>query len=1312
MKRLVPVSLAEVVMTLRPFTWLLASWFLCGQAALAAVGAAEERKPTGTSIILSEGFEKGREAWQPTRMGGIDAQLHHGGKCSLRLADESDADYFMVSRIVPVKPNSVYEISFWTFSRDAEHACLCVAQHDEKMKTVVSNGKRQIQWHWPFRERGSLGRWVLTSRRFTTARNTVKCRVYLNPASASPKNTGRAWFDDISLKYVGAPVKPVERAEKSLPLKPLPPLVLDLGAKDCAVLCPRDAALQAAASRLAAAVERRARRRPRIVADAADPGTLGSGPLLVMGNLTTGAAARTLYFTGYDFTDCAWPGKGGTVVRTIRDPFGTRAHVLMIGGSSREDIARAADKAAEIIAQQGPKLHYINDVRLGQYADLIKGWTTDLLKPDVRWKKKGTSDAWQYLHQVGRAAMGYLRTGETAYLDVWKREMSYFLDYSARRMGQGKRLAAHSLIDASFVPWDLFADHPSFTRADRRVMDEQFLRFACSAEGPRPLAKARPRIRENHGAGRALDAYWFGRYFWRRYRVPEAKEWMATADRFFASQMPSSKPCEDSYYYQFRGTLLCTLMHALAADKKDYLQSRALREAVERSVIVARTGRGASAYFGAYAAVTNDPGYLSTFAHAGKDAYIQYCAKMRDGHLIGENLRAFCAFEAPKENQRLLGVFVAPLDPQWHQMRSGGSAWNELVVTTKPEESYDKLVIRDSFSPDAFHLIMDGLYNGGHSFPDANCITMYRERGQSWLRQGYGRYGPTCSTVRQQNGVFVALNGQGPNGAHTCAQLLYVRRLADDLHAVASALTGLGHVQWQRHLLRKKDAWTLVVDRTVAEKPGEIWVERHWRLMGDVTARPHGLVSRQGKSALHLQSAGLPPGRVSGDRDRAEIVRANMPAGGFIDIATLICVDGKPAHTRYTLTQTREGWRVLDTRDNRALGVAFEQSRLVLSPDAAEAAAAAAPETLPLRPPARRIELPWRRVEVGGEITAVAVGPDCIAAGTRNGTVTVVGLNGTKRWQAKVETWVLALHFVANDLLAGEDNGTICRLNPTGRKEWSHTIPYVPIGYPHWSDQKSRIREITTADITGDGNPEILLANGDRRLYAFTGSGAPMWKKEIQWGNLTALTPTTYLGKFALFAGTTRPTLVGRVKIYDANGAVVGRLSTTRMLRQQIRDVRLFDLTGDGRREIVVARDINSNQIAVCDESRQVIWKTDVGGSPDAIAIREYRGATQVLCGTRGRYVHALDGVTGKPLWFRYLGDEPRMLWTRPDGTILALCPSGSVFVLSGDGELLGCDTLASPISALLRAGEHRVDARVLPVGTEGGVLYVLHRAE
>ena len=1277
----------------------------CATALLVVTAAFAQ---SGDEPIMREDFEAGREAWEPTGTGALDTSVSHAGEASMRIADEDAGRYFTVSRAVEVEPEARYELRFWCFTEDADNASVAIVQQVAGGEPATADGRRLTEWVFPYQRGRPLGQWVEVTHLLVTGPETARLSLILNPADGSPANTGTAWYDDIELRPAG---KPVPRAEESMPLHAPPPLEIDFGAEGCTIICPEDALLRDAAARLAAAIERATGRLPRIVADDTDPATLGSGPLLVMGNLVVSQVGRRLYFEGYDFTDYAWPGRGGYVLRTIRDPFATGAHVLMIGGSYPEDIAAAADRAGEIATDAGPVIGYLNEVRLGENADVIAGWSSEFLADDVEWKRAGSLGSWEHLWQIGRTGMGYLRTGDEAYLEPFRRELLSFFDHDVINRTQESPPQIHSLIDAVLLPWDLMADHPFFTPEQRASIDEKFLILACSQEGPRSQAGAGWGLRGNHGLGKALDGYWLARYFLRRYDIPEAREWLDIVDRYFAPQLLSSKPTEDGGYHQYEGSLLCTLMYALAAGKPDYLQSRALREATDRAILDYRVGRGPMAWLGARAVSAGDPQYLALMADGGSAEYVRHCAAMGDANLLGENLRSFCGFEQPAEKPDLLGVSLAPLDPMWHEMMRAQSS-GEALVTTAPEESYDKLVIRDSYRPDGFYLRMDGLGHGGHSFQDANCITAFHERGEPWLAEQFGYRGPTCSTLRQQNGVFVALDGQGPPGVHVFARLLYVRSLGDGLDAMGGALEGIGEVSWQRHLLRSRDAWTLVVDRAASARAGEMLVERHWHIRhwddeAQYASGDDSVVCRAGGLAFHLQSAGLPPGAMTGTADRMERVRADVDAGGFVDIASLIFVDDAPDAARYRLSQTAGGWRVTDTADGSAVDVAVGDDGLALA-GTADADEPALPPTLPLAPTPPDIALPWLRVPVGGEVTAVATNADGFAAATRDGEVAVFGLDGTRRWAAQVGGWVLSLHFVGAELLVGQDDGTLSRFHATGRRLWSVTIPYAHIGWPHWSDGRSRIREITSADIDGDGASEILVSNGDRRLYAFTGEGEQVWKQGVQWGVPIALTPATYLGQFALLSGVTGPTLGGRVRIHGAAGDTLGDLAAPYMHSQQIRDLRLADVTGDGVREIIVASDTNSHQLAVCNEDRSLLWKADVGGGPDALAVRSRDGVSQILVGSRCGYVHAFAGATGEHQWCCYLGNEPRMLAPRGDGSILAICLDGSVFVLGDDGRLLGRDVLPAPVTALLRPGEHRVAPSCVPVGTGDGAVNVL----
>jgi len=722
---------------------------------------------------------------------------------------------------------------------------------------------RIVHFYFPFTKAPAMGEWLTTTRSFVTGPTSVQCELRLNAANGDRSYTGTMWFDDISLRYVGPAPKPkvddrlqplpkTPPAEESLPLRPLSPLVLDLASPDCAISCPQDPVLRRAAEELTAAVAERTGRRPRMVADDVDVATLGKGPVLVMGNLVESKLGRKLYLTGYDFTDYAWPGKGGHVLRTIRDPFGTGAHVLMVGGSCPEGIAAAARVAGEVIRKQGSRLSYMNVVELGLNADVIRGWTERYKNDDPKlWDHLGPLGSWTYLEQIGKAAMGFLRTGEEEYLRHFRRELLYYFEhnvYEWKKYHEGRLPSSHSAIDMIAVPWDLLADHPFFSAEERRQIDEKFLFLACGPEGPRGFHRVRWGLHSNLPLGKALDGYWLGRYFLRRYEIEEGRRWMIMANNVFAGLMVSAKPYEDNNSHQFNASLLAGLMYACAAGREDYFRSRALREAAERFLMIYMRGYH-SVYMAATAVVTNDPTYLSLEVGLSSEAYVKQCAAMARTHCLGENLRSFCGFTQPKVRKNLIGVHVAPLEPNWYKVKAKGTQRPHSLYrfTTPPDQCFDKATIRDGFGAKDFILMVDGLSGGLHSFQDAGCITRYNDRGHKWLRSAVSLAAPPAATVRDENGVFVGLDGQGPGLIHYAARILYANRLDGEHDALGTALEGIGDIDWRRHILRRRGAWTLVVDQAVVRKTGEAYLDRRWHFRSmDNTTVADGVDSRMG----------------------------------------------------------------------------------------------------------------------------------------------------------------------------------------------------------------------------------------------------------------------------------------------------------------------------------------------------------------------------------------------------------------------------------------------------------------------------------
>jgi hypothetical protein len=65
--------------------------------------------------------------------------------------------------------------------------------------------------------------------------------------------------------------------------------------------------------------------------------------LIVLGNRSTNKTIGELYNRFFTLLDLRYPGIGGSVVRTVHNPFGNGFNVVLTGGSNLEGVASAVD---------------------------------------------------------------------------------------------------------------------------------------------------------------------------------------------------------------------------------------------------------------------------------------------------------------------------------------------------------------------------------------------------------------------------------------------------------------------------------------------------------------------------------------------------------------------------------------------------------------------------------------------------------------------------------------------------------------------------------------------------------------------------------------------------------------------------------------------------------------------------------------------------------------------------------------------------------------------------------------------------------
>ena len=186
-----------------------------------------------------------------------------------------------------------------------------------------------------------------------------------------------------------------------------------------------------------------------------------------------------------------------------------------------------------------------------------------------------------------------------------------------------------------------------------------------------------------------------------------------------------------------------------------------------------------------------------------------------------------------------------------------------------------------------------------------------------------------------------------------------------------------------------------------------------------------------------------------------------------------------------------------------------------------------------------------------------------------------------------------------------------------------------------------------------------------------------MWKASVEWGVYTAMSVGTYHGRFALLGGTSQPSIWGRCLLYGAEGKVLAHYARPDLQSwctpSQFRDMRLADLDGDGKAEIINAVDTDCRQLVVYNEDGKILWDADVAGSAEAVAVASADGTRDRWWSTAPRRRATCTpstGRTGTRRWACFVGEPTHFVAPTSGGRVIAAARSGRVFAIGHDGEL------------------------------------------
>lgn len=284
--------------------------------------------------------------------------------------------------------------------------------------------------------------------------------------------------------------------------------------------------------------------------------------LLLLGNRNNNRYISSLYDRHYVILDRCYPGEGGSVVRSLHNPFADGHNVIFAGGSDPAGTAQAVDRLlAAIRALPGTG----QQLKIGRLADIVLGkkrtvpaGAKDAVLTEASplygnfgyfgWNSLSKNMALYYLTGEEKFAREFLRLAfpdqaAQQYLEDVDKEMA---ENKQDPIGGPYHYGAMMMI----LYWDLIEESPVFTDADREKIVAAFFRqleyWERGAYQIFSRTQPAPQIGDRHAQWEALSAFALCRYIDCHYPTPQTRKGLQCVRNFFAPLETNSVSVEDN----------------------------------------------------------------------------------------------------------------------------------------------------------------------------------------------------------------------------------------------------------------------------------------------------------------------------------------------------------------------------------------------------------------------------------------------------------------------------------------------------------------------------------------------------------------------------------------------------------------------------------------------------------------------------------------------------------------------------------------------------------------------------------------------
>ncbi len=390
-----------------------------------------------------------------------------------------------------------------------------------------------------------------------------------------------------------------------------------------------------------------------------------------------------------------------------------------------------------------------------------------------------------------------------------------------------------------------------------------------------------------------------------------------------------------------------------------------------------------------------------------------------------------------------------------------------------------------------------------------------------------------------------------------------------------------------------------------------------------------------------------------------------------------------------------------------ALSLSFEGATQPAAFAAGLAPKRAKPSPAPVREPLRGLTVVWEartsasapETDTTAEILDLALGDlggkTAIVAAGKDGTVTVLGLDGKVQWRQggleRANAVAIAGFAKKPHVIVGCQKAPYLYVfTAAGARvegDWANVSaadPFKGVAAP--------LRYVGAADMDGDGSDEVLAANFpkvDKKTnvlgycYCFDKTGRMRWWRqpvnhELATATIAPLKPN---GPMVFLVGGTFNSCAG----LNAAGAEC----FTAFASHRLTVIRVADVDDDKTPEVLIGG--QDNYVHLHDAAGKRLWMHNVGGTVSGIAVADVNAdrKAEIVAATAelNHNVFALNGE-GSRLWSAKAGEEVNALAVgnvdaRPGADIVVGTDGGDVLVFDGKGKRAAGATVSGPVAKL-----------------------------